>query len=110
MQTARDTRRFGNQQLDVEIEIGDRAKISLEHLAIAGQANSLAVVMNVLVNELAEVRPVLLVHAGDIVAVDFGEAGLSHHGSLSFRARESPPAWPGPTDAAGQEQTLPIQP
>ena len=29
-------RRLGNQQLDVEMEIRNRAKISFEHLAIAG--------------------------------------------------------------------------
>src|SRR6202158_3302046 len=34
-QTARSTRWLGNQQMDVKIEVWNRTKISLQHLAIA---------------------------------------------------------------------------
>src|SRR5689334_20375587 len=51
LQAARHTRRLADQQLDIEEEIGDGAKVAFEHLTIAGQADARAIVTNVLVDE-----------------------------------------------------------
>ena len=56
--------------MDVKLEVRNRVEIPLQHRAIACQSDPLAVVVNSLVNELPEIRPVLFVQAGDVVPVD----------------------------------------
>ncbi len=51
-QPARDIRRVGHQQLDLEMKVRNFRKVFLEHLAITGQANPPTVVMHLVMNEL----------------------------------------------------------
>src|ERR1700736_989599 len=46
--------------------------------------------MNLLVDELPEMRPVLSVQAGEIVAVDGGEVGVRHGGCTRIPPKASP--------------------
>jgi hypothetical protein len=64
--------------LNVEMEVRDFIKIPLQHLPITGQPEPLAVAGDVLIDEPAEVRPVLLVEAGDVGSIDVGEGGFGH--------------------------------
>src|SRR5439155_15073601 len=69
---------IGNQQLNVEIEVGNFIKVSLQHLAITQYPDPLAVVVHFIMNELFQLRPVLLIQAGNVVSVDVAEVGFNH--------------------------------
>src|SRR5947208_295067 len=69
---------IGNQQLDVEIKVGNFIKVSLQHLAITQYPDPLAVVVHFIMNELFQLRPVLLIQAGNVVSVDVAEVGFNH--------------------------------
>lgn len=58
------------------MEVGDFAEVRLQHLAVARQAELLAVAGDVFSDELSEVWPVLLVEAGDVGSVGVGEPGF----------------------------------
>ena len=72
-------RRIANQQLNVEVKIRDFKKVSFQHRAIAGNSEPAAVVADVIVDELIESRPVLLVETGNVASVEIAEVGF-HHG------------------------------
>src|SRR5206468_5824183 len=65
---------------------GNLAKVSLEHCAIACRADLLVVVIDIVMNELRQVLPVLPVQTGDIASVDVREIGFGH-GNLPFGCR-----------------------
>ena len=71
-QPARDARGLGDQQLNPEGEVGDLPEVPLQHPAIARQPDPFAIVAHLVVNELAQPRPVLGVQAGEIGAVEVG--------------------------------------
>src|SRR5205814_3035245 len=71
-------RRIENQQLNVEMKVGDCIKVSLQHLAITQYPDSPTVVVHFIMNELFQLRPVLLVQASNVVSVDVAEAGCNH--------------------------------
>src|SRR5882724_5577856 len=71
-------RRIGNQQLNVEIKVGNFTKVSLQHLAITQYPDPLTVVVHYVMNELFQLRPVLLIQAGNVVPVDVAEVGFNH--------------------------------
>jgi len=50
-------RRIGNQQLNVEIKVGNFTEVSLQHLAITQYPDPLAVVVDFIMNELFQLRP-----------------------------------------------------
>ena len=77
-QPARYIRRIGNQQLNVERKVWNFIKVSLQHLAIPSYPDPLTVVVHVIMNELFQLRPVLLIQAGNVVSVDVGEVGFNH--------------------------------
>jgi len=61
--TARDERNLGNQHLHVKTQVRNRFEVSRQHLAITGQPEALAVVLHVVMNKLAQTKPVLPVQA-----------------------------------------------
>src|SRR5438132_11655437 len=71
-------RRIGNQQLNVEIKVGNFTEVSLQHLAITQYPDPLTVVVHFIMNELFQLRPVLLIQAGNVVSVDVAEVGFNH--------------------------------
>ena len=71
-QPAREARGLGDQQMNPEGEVGDLPEVSLQHPAIARQPDPFAIVAHLVVNELAEPRPVLGVQAGEIGPVEVG--------------------------------------
>jgi hypothetical protein len=77
-ESARDVRRFADQELDVESEVWDLREIALEHCSIAGEAERPAVMVGVVIDELMQIGPVLPVQAADIVLVEVGEGGFGH--------------------------------
>src|SRR5256885_16933637 len=72
---------IGNQQLNVEIKVGNFTEVSLQHLAISQYPDPLTVVVDFIMNELFQLRPVLLIQAGNVVSVDVAEVGF-HHGNF----------------------------
>src|SRR5690606_33031155 len=58
LQPARDIRGLGNQQFDIEVQIGNAGVVVLQHLAITGQADPLAVMTNLVMHEAPQVRPI----------------------------------------------------
>src|SRR6266567_5176346 len=81
-QPARYIRRIANQQLNVERKVRNFRKVSLQHLAITSYPDPLTVVVHVIMNELFQLRPVLLIKAGNVASVDVGKVGF-HHGNCS---------------------------
>ncbi len=71
-------RRIGDQQLNVEMQIGNLLKVSLQHRTIAKQTEAPTVVAHVVMDEPFQLRPVLLIEAGNVSSVDFVEIGFDH--------------------------------
>src|SRR5690242_14336989 len=77
-QPARDMRRLGDQELNVEMEVGNLAEVSLQHGAIACDPDPLIVVDHVLVDERVQTSPVLPVQTGDVISIDIGQVSFRH--------------------------------
>ena len=80
--------------MNIEAEVRDFAEVPHQHLAEARQPEPLAVAGDIFIDELSEVRPILLVEAGDVGSVNVGEDGVGHGdrsvalkkpGEVSFR-------------------------
>jgi hypothetical protein len=80
-------RRISNENLNVEIEIGYLPEVVFEHCSITMQTERPAIVANVTMNEAAQLRPVLPVEAGNVIAIDVGKLVLGH--SVSIRCRHT---------------------
>jgi hypothetical protein len=61
------------QKLNVEVKVRDSPKIAFQHLPITRQSHPLSVVIDVIVDELSEVHPVLAVQAVDMVPINIGQ-------------------------------------
>jgi hypothetical protein len=85
-QPACDMRRISNENLNVEIEIGYLPEVVFEHCSITMQTERPAIVANVTMNEAAQLRPVLPVEAGNVIAIDV-ELVPGH--SVSIRCRHT---------------------
>ena len=77
-QAARYMRRIGNEQLDIEMQVRNFMVVLHQHLAITREPDPLTVVVNFIMNESFQLRPVLLVQAGNVVSVDIAEVGFDH--------------------------------
>src|SRR5579872_709735 len=73
-----DIGRVGDKALNVEVEVWNFQEILFQHLTVAGKSEPPVIMALVVVDEAAEVRPVLFVQTGDIVPVDIGE--IAAHG------------------------------
>src|SRR5262245_18697020 len=78
MQAGRDSRRVGNQKVDVEAQVGDGAKIAFQHRAIAGQPDFGSVVADMVLDELPELVPTLPVQAVDVAAISLDQLVAGH--------------------------------
>src|SRR5262249_31208730 len=78
VQPTRDIGRIGNEELNVETKVRNFAKVSFQHLAITRYPDAPPVVDHFIMNEPMQIRPVLLVQAGNVVTVDAGEIVLRH--------------------------------
>jgi hypothetical protein len=63
------------------------AKLFVKHWL---KVDPLAVVMDFLMNELPQIRPVLFVQAGNVVSVDVGEVGFRHGSCIRVPSRFLP--------------------
>ncbi len=103
-------RRLADHKLDLELEVGDRREVALEHGAIAGKAERQAVVARVVGDEIAQMGPILPVEAGDIGAVAVGERIVGHgrqpsgrlacRGVQPFATESAARAFPSPRRAS----------
>ena len=75
---ARYVGRIGDEHPDIKIEVRNVLEVPLQHFAITRQADPPAIVDRFVVHELPELRPILAVQAGDVVAVDIGEIDFGH--------------------------------
>src|SRR5207248_6219523 len=82
-------RRIGNQHLNAEIKVRNFIEVSLQHFEITGQPDPPTVVDHFIINELSQLRPVLLIQAGNVVSVDVGEVGF-HHGKYPIYVSTRP--------------------
>src|SRR5690606_13937898 len=78
LQPARNIRGLGNQQFDIEVQIGNAGVVVLQHLAITGQADLLAVMTHLVMHEAPQVRPIPGIQAGDVPSIDAGQIGWGH--------------------------------
>src|SRR5690606_11057530 len=81
-ESARDTGWLYDQQLDVEMQIGYLLIVAFQHRPVAGDSQALAIVLDVVMNELGKMIPVLLVQALQVIAVEGLEIGAFHDNSI----------------------------
>jgi hypothetical protein len=72
-QPCRDVRGIHHQHIEIETQVGDLCRVTLQHAPVPGEADHLAVVDNVIGDEPVEVRPRSSVQTGQVGPVTDAE-------------------------------------